>query len=91
MRTGLALMALAMSAGGVARPARADTVYILKDLGTLPGGTNSQGRGVNDFGQVTGIADLAGGAPHAFLSGPGGGALKDLGTLGVPGEPFSRS
>ncbi len=48
----------------------------LKDLGTLPGDTNSTGSDVNSSGQVTG-----GGDTHAFLSGANGGALKDLGTL----------
>jgi hypothetical protein len=36
-RTGLALMALAVSAAGAARPARAGTFYTLTDLGTLGG------------------------------------------------------
>ena len=52
--TALALLALAVSVAGVARPARADIVYTLKDLGTL-GGAVSQGQGVNDSGQVTGF------------------------------------
>jgi len=81
--TALALLALAVSVAGVARPARADIVYTLKDLGTL-GGAVSQGQGVNDSGQVTGFSGVptSSTAAHAFLSGPGGGALKDLGTLG---------
>jgi probable HAF family extracellular repeat protein len=79
--TRLALMALAESAAGVARPARAEILYTLKDLGTL-GGTISSGGAVNDSGQIAGISSTtAGGAAHAFLSGPGGGALKDLGAL----------
>jgi probable HAF family extracellular repeat protein len=80
--TGLALTALAVSMAGVARPARADIVYTLKDLGTLPGGTNSSGYAVNASGQVAGQADTATSGSHAFLSGPGGGPLQDLGTLG---------
>jgi probable HAF family extracellular repeat protein len=74
----LALMALTLSAAGAARPARAGTLHILKDLG----GTNSRGWGVNDSRQVAGDARTASGADHAFLSGPGGGPLTDLGTLG---------
>jgi probable HAF family extracellular repeat protein len=74
MMTGLALLALAVAAAGVPRPARAEILYILKDLGTL-GGTSSGGFGVNASGQVTGFAQTAGGASHAFLSGPGGGAI----------------
>jgi uncharacterized membrane protein len=54
--TGLALLARAVTAGG-ARPARAETLYTLKDLGTLPGGTNSFGNGINAAGQVTGFAN----------------------------------
>jgi probable HAF family extracellular repeat protein len=59
----------------------------LKDLGTLPGFNSSQGQAVNDAGQVAGFSYTAEpigppGPPHAFLSGPGGGALQDLGTLG---------
>jgi probable HAF family extracellular repeat protein len=82
MRTGLALMVLTVSAAGMARPARAGTTYILKDLGTL-GRNISQGFAVNDSGQVAGVSyNFASTTTHAFLSGPGGGALQDLGTLG---------
>ena len=80
--TGLVLMALAVSAAGVACPARADAVYTLKDLGSVIANA------VNDSGQVAGAGGTAGGAGHAFLSGPGGGALQDLGTL--PGGTFSE-
>ena len=53
--------------------------YTITDLGTL-GGTSSQGFGINDSGQVTGYADLAGDAQyHAFLY---DGTMHDLGTLG---------
>lgn len=53
-------------------------------MGTLPGGTASFGAGVNDSGQVTGQA-IVSGVDHIFLSGPNGGTLKDLGTLGLQG------
>jgi probable HAF family extracellular repeat protein len=79
--TGLALMTLAMSAAGVARPARAEILYTLKDLGTL-GGTESAGLAVNDSGQVAGYWLTADGMEHAFLSGPDGGPLRDLGSFG---------
>ena len=85
--TRLALMALAVSTAGAARPARAETLYTLTILGNLPGGTSSGGSAVNNSGQVAGAADTAGGVSHAFLSGPGGGPLQDLGTL--PGGDFS--
>jgi choice-of-anchor C domain-containing protein len=58
------------------------TPYTLTDLGTLPGFAYSRGTGVNSSGQVAGSSFTEGGTYHAFLSGPGGGALKDLGTLG---------
>ena len=58
---------------------------VLKDLGTLPGGSASVGRAVNASGKIagtSGISDAAGNSTfHAFLSGPDGGPLKDLGTL----------
>jgi hypothetical protein len=49
----LALLALAVAAAGVARPARAGVPYILNDLGT-PGGFHSFGRAVNASRQGTG-------------------------------------
>ena len=66
----------------------------LQDLGLLVGGTFSNGRAVNASGQVTGRADSGVGKigsnhyDHAFLSGPNGGALQDLGTL--PGDSTSE-
>ncbi len=52
----------------------------MSDLGTL-GGTESNGFGINDSGQVTGSAQLPGNvASHAFLY--SGGAMTDLGSLG---------
>ena len=63
----------------------------LKDLGTLSSGKsggldNTYGYGVNASGQVVGTAvtNYTDGTPdysRAFLSGPNGGALTDLGTL----------
>src|SRR5262245_57546933 len=80
--TGLALMALAVSAADWGRPAKAEILYTLKDLGTL-GGSQSLGLAVNASGQVAGSASTSGNAAsHAFLSGANGGALQDLGTLG---------
>lgn len=55
----------------------------MHDIGTL-GGTGSRANAVNDFGEFTGWANLAGDdEPHAFLSKPGS-PLYDLGTLGGP-------
>jgi probable HAF family extracellular repeat protein len=81
MRIGAWTLVMVVAVCGV-RPARAETLYTLKDLGTLPGFVNSSGQAVNASGQVAGRADIPGGVEHAFLSGPGGGPLQDLGTLG---------
>jgi len=53
----------------------------MMDLGTL-GGTNSDGYGINNAGQVTG------GSSHAFLYSDG--QMMDLGTLGG-GYPYNSS
>jgi len=87
---GVGLLGLALAS---AAPVRASTAaptpsYTLTDLGTLPGGGNSYGSGVNVYGQVTGSSDTPSGG-HAFLSGPNGGPLKDLGVL--PGNPIDPS
>ena len=37
--------------------------------------------GITTHGQITGYGDVSGGATHAFVSGPNGGALTDLGTF----------
>ena len=51
----------------------------MHDLGTL-GGASSQAYGVNDRGQIVGIADNASFSQHAFLY--SNGRMHDLGTLG---------
>src|SRR6202023_2350051 len=54
--------------------------YSITDLGTL-GGTFSEGIAINNDGQVTGNASIAGdAAQHAFLYSDG--HMTDLGTLG---------
>jgi hypothetical protein len=56
----------------------------MRDLGTLGGPTNfSTAAAIDSRGEVAGSSTNAAGAIHAFLSGPDGGALADL---GVPPE-----
>ena len=38
--------------------------------------------GINDAGQVVGSSSTAGGERHAFITGPNGIGMTDLGTLG---------
>ncbi|PTR10705.1 putative HAF family extracellular repeat protein [Nitrosospira sp. Nsp5] len=61
------------------------------DLGTL-GGYESWARGINDAGQVVGNSYTAEGRWHAFITGPNGAGMKDLGvSLGGTflGGPFT--
>lgn len=66
-----------------AAPAAAQR-YTITDLGTLPGGTLTVARGLNEAGEVVGYA-TTNGQTRAFLYRAG--ALRDLGTL--PGDTFS--
>jgi probable HAF family extracellular repeat protein len=52
---------------------------VMQDLGTFPGGSQSEATGINDSGQVVGYADNSSGSEHAFLV--SGGTMRDLGTL----------
>ena len=64
---------------------------VMKSLGALPGGNTSQGLGINNSGQVTGVTNSSPGGPlHAFrYDGPAGsGVMRDLGVL--PGFDESR-
>jgi probable HAF family extracellular repeat protein len=51
----------------------------MTDLGTLPGGTTSEGHAINDAGVVVGQANTVNGDLHAFVT--NGTSLTDLGTL----------
>jgi probable HAF family extracellular repeat protein len=63
------------------------------DLGTLPGGYEAQAVGINDHGQVSGFGSNGTDDPFSIFGWgtqvrsfiwQGGGALKDIGTLGGP-------
>ena len=58
----------------------------MRDLGTLAGGTESVAHGINATGQVVGEADAGDGQQHAFITGPSGMGMRDLGSLWTPGE-----
>jgi len=50
----------------------------MSDLGTLPGGTASEGVAINASGRVTGNADTAEGVYHAFITDADGSNMQDL-------------
>jgi probable HAF family extracellular repeat protein len=58
---------------------------VVRMLGDLGG--SSYGHAINDVGQVTGTASVAGGSSHAFLYADG--VMRDLGTLGGPNSEGS--
>jgi probable HAF family extracellular repeat protein len=68
---------LTMATVGFATPAHAATGYRVVDLGTF-GGRSSIAYGINDAGQVVGVAQFADGSGDAFLWSSGSG-LKPLG------------
>jgi probable HAF family extracellular repeat protein len=59
----------------------------IRDIGTTPGGSMSHAWGINDSGQVVGHvtyelpADPFNEVVHAFITGPNGEGIRDLGTL----------
>ncbi len=64
------VFALSIAAGLVLAPpltAEAQIEYEIISLGTLPGVDRSGARGINELGEVTGSASVAGGERHAFI------------------------
>src|SRR6266849_3665128 len=61
--------------------------YTITDLGTFPGGSVSQGQGINFLGQVAGYARFSNFNAHGFLWSTSHG-LKDLGAI-PPASHFS--
>jgi probable HAF family extracellular repeat protein len=58
------------------------------NLGTLGGDPYSSASGINAMGQVVGESGTLYGQTHAFITGPNGVGMTDLGTLSsVGGEP----
>ncbi len=64
--------------------------YVITDLGTFPGGTDSRAYGINDLGQVTGRATRADGSSRAFIYPDANGGLKDIGTNGSVGYSINN-
>nr|WP_225956108.1 hypothetical protein [Amycolatopsis lexingtonensis] len=58
------------------------------DLGTLPGGSRSLARAINDHGAIIGQAETAGRAEHAAFWDPAG-RVSDLGA--IPGADYSAA
>src|SRR3954447_14656730 len=87
------ILAAAFSAGlgfGTSASAQVTHSYVVDlssktvtDIGDL-GGNSSYASGINDAGQVVGYSYTAGGTAHAFITGPNGMGMRDLGTLGGP-------
>jgi hypothetical protein len=56
-------------------------LYVLQDLGNLPGGSNSSAQGISPNNMVVGYADVAGGSHIAVAWTGAGFTINNLGTL----------
>jgi probable HAF family extracellular repeat protein len=63
----------------------------MRDLGALVGGIESVASSINDAGQVAGGSYMGVGVTHAFITGPDGMGMRDLGTLGTDPYDFSTA
>ena len=63
-----------------ASQAAAETYSVTKQ-GRLDGAASSIAVAINESGQVVGGADIAGGGSRAFITGPNGVGMTDLGTF----------
>jgi probable HAF family extracellular repeat protein len=94
------ILAAAFSAGlGFATSASAQVEHsylidlnskTVTDIGSLGGG-GTVARAINESGQVVGTFLTAGGESHAFITGPDGMGMRDLGTLGTDPYDFSTA
>lgn len=86
MRSFILAAALGAGVGFVSSASAIDHSYIVDlnsktavDLGSLGGSTYAEA--INDAGQIAGYFETRGGSPHAFITGPNGVGMTDLGTL----------
>ena len=83
------LLLIVGSAATHSRPLTAQgAAYTIADLGTL-GGDSSEASGLNNLGDVVGVAATAAGATHAFLH--RNGEIIDLGTLPGGSSSFATA
>lgn len=62
---------------------------VMTNLGTLPNSTSTYATGINNIGQIVGVADSVNGYAHAFLYSHG--VMTDLGTLPNSQNTFANA
>jgi PEP-CTERM motif len=77
----------------VPAPAQVAPAYLLTDLGTLPGGSNSRAEGISPNNLVVGYSDIAGGNHIASAWTPSGSSftISNLGTLAGDTQSEARA